>query len=345
MRRLFILFFLMMQISLALAADVPFKGVWHGKVGEAAVVACFNGDEHGSYYYSRYKTPIQLSRNEKDNTWTEYGFPGVWKFDDPTQSPLKGTWHDPKSGKTLALTLDSPSNETDDLPCASDAYNTILEIFPPLKVGKEENFSGRKYRKLRIADVETIEILSPNVAAKKVNHDLRNLLPKKREDLNEYYEKRREFLGNMGLAAEDETFAEPHYWSADWITVHDYRWAAGFGARGISLTYRTWNLHTGDEVDVWQWFGNKSSGYDDTAQLTPKLKTFLFKHWKVEPECVENYYGEGSYHATLEPTGILFWENAYGAGCEKEILIPYAKLGPILSAKGKLAIAAFIRKR
>ena len=344
MCRLLILFLLMMQINSVLATDVPFKGVWRGEVGGHAIVACFNGDEHGSYYYSRIKTPIQLSRNGKDNTWAENGFTGVWKFDVPNASKLTGIWSDPKSRKTVPLRLDSQSNQTDERPCASDEYNTVLEVFPTLKVGKIEDFSGRKYRKLRIADIETLELISPNVGALKVNHDLRSLLPKNREDLNEYYEKRRDFLGNMGLAAEDETFAQPRYWSADWITVHHYRWAAGFGARGISLTYRTWNLHTGDEVDMWQWFGTQSSGYDDTAQLTPKLKAFLFKYWKVEPECVENYYGEGTYHATLEPTGILFWENAYGAGCEKEILIPYAKLGPILSVKGKLAIATFIKK-
>lgn len=345
MSRLFILFLLMTQINQAHAADVAFKGVWRGKVGDAAVVACFNGDERGSYYYSRYKTPIQLSQNSKDNTWTESGSPGVWKFDALADSQLNGVWRDPKSGKTLPLTFNSPTNQTDDKPCASDAYNAVLEILPALKIGKLENFSGRKYRKLRIADVETLELLSPNSAAKKVNRDLRNLLPKTREDLNEYYEKRREFLGNMGLAAEDETFAEPRYWSADWLTVHYYRWAAGHGARGISLSYRTWNLRTGEEIDIWQWFGTESSEYDDTAQLSQKLKIFLFKHWKADPACVENYYGEGTYHATLEPSGILFWENAYGSGCEKEILIPYAKLAPILSAKGKLAIATFIKKQ
>ena len=344
MRCLLILFLLMTQIHPVLATNAELKGVWRGKVGELAVVACFNGDERGSYYYSRYKTPIQLSLNAKDNTWAESGSPAVWKFDVLTESQMSGLWREPKSGKTVPVELDSPSNQTDHQPCASDEYNNVLEIFPALKIGKTEGFSGRKYRKLRVADVETLEILSHNVATKKVNRDLRNLLPKTREDLNEYYEKRREFLGNMGLAAEDETFAEPRYWTADWLTVHYYRWAAGHGARGISLSYRTWNLHTGEEVDVWQWFGTESSEYDDTAQLTPKLKTFLFKHWKADPECVENYYGEGTYHATLEPTGILFWENAYGAGCEKEILIPYAKLSPILSAKGKLAITTFIKK-
>jgi hypothetical protein len=77
------------------------------------------------------------------------------------------------------------------------------------------------------------------------------------------------------------------------------------------------------------------------ASLPPKLKAYLLKISKVGPDCDVNYYGQGDFHATLEPTGIKFWESPFGSGCEKEFTIPYRKLGPFLGEKGRQAIKTF----
>lgn len=341
LHRLIIPLFVALQINPALAVETPMNGVWQGQVGQSDIVACFNGNQNGSYYYSRYKTPIQLSPDEKNNYWLEENKSGVWKLDAPVSGKLSGIWSDPKNEKTQIISLVLLGNQADAQPCASDQYNKALEAFPALKVGKIEGYMDKKYRTLKIADVETIELLAKDAAAQIVNQKLRDILPKTNADLVDYFSTRRQFLGDMGLAAEGESFAEPYYWSSDWITVHFYHWPPGYGARGITLSYRTWNLRTGKEVDVWEWFGTKSYGYIDMAPLPPKLKAYILKNLKVEPDCDDNYFGQGDFHATLEPSGIKFWENAFGSGCEKEFTIPYGKLGPFLTAKGRAAIKTF----
>ena len=343
MRSLTIIFLFMLTINPAYAVTSTLNGVWRGKLGDMDIVACFNGEQSGNYYYVRHKQAIRLSREEKSNVWMEEANTGSWKLDLPAAKKLQGVWQAPQNGKSLVITLGSPSNEKDDQPCASNEYNQTLEVFPKLKIGNIENFNGRKYRKLRIADVETIELMSSETAVGKVNQKLRDVLPKSKADLDEYFVKRREFLGNIGYAAEDETFAQPYYWSDDWITVHYYRWAAGFGARGISLNYRTWNMKTGEEVDLWKWFGARSYSYSDMSPLPDQLKKRLIKDAEIEAECRHEYYGEGEYHVTLESTGMKFWENAFGDGCEKEFIIPYKDLGPFLTPEGKIAIRTFLR--
>jgi hypothetical protein len=336
--RLVIPLFFWLQINSALAMETPLNGVWQGQVGQSDIVVCFNGDQSGSYYHSRHRMPIQLSADEKDNSWREQNSTGVWKLDSPINGKLRGVWRDPGNVKTQIISLVSPTHQADAQPCASDSYNKALEAFPELKVGQIEAYQGKQYRTLKIADVETIELLAQDAASQKVNLKLRAILPKTNADLVDFFATRRQFLGDMGLAAEGESFAEPYYWSSDWLTVHFYRWPPGYGAQGITLSYRTWNLRTGDEVDVWEWFGTKSYGYIDMAPLPPKLKAHLLKTVIVEPDCDDNYFGQGDFHATLEPGGIKFWENAFGSGCEKEFTIPYKKLGPFLSEKGRAAI-------
>jgi hypothetical protein len=344
MRRLIVTVLFIFSINPVYAVSSPVNGVWRGKLGGMDIVACFNGEQSGNYYYIRHKQPIRLSREEKSNIWMEEGKTGSWKLDLPVAKKLRGDWQAPENGKPLAITLGSPSNEKDDQPCASSEYNQALEDFPKLKMGSVEDFNGRKYRRLRIADVETIELMSSGAADGKVNLKLRAVLPKSKADLEEYFLKRREFLGNFGYAAEDETFAQPYYWSDDWITVHYYRWAAGFGARGITLNYRTWNMKTGEEVDLWKWFGTQSYSYSDMAPLPDRLKKYLIKDADIEAECRHDYYGEGEYHVTLESTGMKFWENAFGDGCEKEFIIPYKDIGPFLTPEGKIAIRTFLKR-
>lgn len=343
MRNLIITLLFLLATNPVFAASTPMNGVWRGKLGNMDILACFNGEQSGNYYYLRHKQPIRLSREEKSNVWVEDGNTGSWKLDPPIARKLQGVWQAPGNGKSLTITLGSQSNEKDDQPCASTEYNQALEDFPKLKIGSIEDFNGRKYRKLRIADVETIELMSSETVVGKVNRKLRDVLPKSKADLEEYFVKRREFLGNLGYAAEDETFAQPYYWSDDWITVHYYRWAAGFGARGISLNYRTWNMKTGEEVDLWKWFGTRSYSYSDMAPLPDRLKKHLIKDADIEAECRHEYYGEGEYHITLESTGIKFWENAFGDGCEKEFIIPYKDLEPFLTPEGRTAIRTFVK--
>ncbi|MCX7293706.1 MAG: hypothetical protein NTY28_21845, partial [Janthinobacterium sp.] len=103
-------------LNLAMAADAPVQGVWQGNLGKANVVACFNqpsptqgADSSGSYYYTRYKTPIMLAKPNGKSLWQEQdakgNTTGTWRLDAPQDGKVTGTWADPKSGKSLPLAL------------------------------------------------------------------------------------------------------------------------------------------------------------------------------------------------------------------------------------------------
>jgi len=353
MRRFFIL--LSCLPALAQAATEPangdLAGVWQGKLGNADITACFNlpskYDNRGNYYYARHKTPIGLLQTEGQSIWNEVtdgdAKTGSWQLAQPKNNQVTGTWKHPTSGKTLPVSLmliRPPAGE--EQPCASAAYNTALEDFPKLVTSRALLFKDRQdrqFRSLRLADQMTVELLAPGAPVAAINRQLREVLPKTKKDLAEYFAQRRNFLGMNGMMMEDELHAEPSFWSARHVTVSFYRWAAGMGRNGISNDFRTWDLQTGKEVDVWSWFGSKSlEGTSDMSALPPKLRALLFKDVVQDDECKADYQGHGNYHLSLTDSGVRFWEEAYGSGCEQEFKLPYAKLAPFMTAQGKAAL-------
>lgn len=324
-------------------AGDPLAGVWTGSVGTAKIVACFNNEEagstSGSYYYERHKKPIQLSRKETQVHWTEEGDSGHWTLSPPLASTATGSWRHPETGKTLAISLSLAQPPGEEPSCASDAYNLALEVFPPLETGPVSDYVGRKYRTLRIADVPTIELIDPRTPGQKlVSRHLRNVLPRTKDDLKDYFEKRRVFLGRMGLAAQDETSVEISFWTDDYLTVRYFRWEAGQGVRGARSDYNTWDLQNGAEVSLWSWFRDNDPA---STSLPPPLRRYLFKGVKEAPEC-EYYYGKGSYELMLTETGMTIAEHAFGSGCEQSFHVRFEKLGPFMTPQGKRALKRLI---
>lgn len=359
MRRLAFCLLSLSALPFAVAADASLQGVWQGTLGGADIVACFNqpgsgSDSSGSYYYTRYKSPIMLSKAEGKTAWKETGpdnqVTGNWSLNPPQGGKIAGSWTHPKTGKSLpvALALFERAGGLDHPACATDAYNTALEAFPPLKTSKTKTFEGHQYRTLGVADTVTVELLAPGGGVAKINAQLRGVLAKNTKDLEDYFDTRRQHLGQNGWAAEAEVDAEPTYWSARWVTVKFYRWAAGYGASGISMNYRTWDLTTGQETDPWTWFGTRATkgdgAADDKSELPPRLRQALFKDAVADPECKGDYPGKGRYHVSLKREGVSFWEDARGSGCEQEFLLPYNKVGPFLTPQGRAALGDLLPK-
>jgi hypothetical protein len=342
MRRLLFSLLCLLSSGYAFADETALTGIWRGKLGSAEIVACFNssdaGDATGSYYYVRHKTPIPLKREQGKPTWQEAGGTGAWTLPTPENGSLAGSWRNPKGGNPQALTLSRIATDDTGKACASDAFNLAMEVLPAPQIGKVKEFEGKKYRDVRIADVVTLELLEPGDKIGKINQALRTILPRKVADLSDYFEKRRRFLGESGMALEDETSATPFFWSSHWITINFYRWAAGYGRSGIALDYRTWDLQSGDEINPWEWFIGKPPDKGNSNPLPQRLKKFLFKDVTLDKECRTGYQGQGDYHLTFEADGMKFWEEAFGNGCEQEFVLPYAALGPFLTPKGKLAL-------
>ena len=358
MRRFLLACLTLPALHTALAGDMPVQGVWQGTVGKANIVACFNqpsptqgSDRSGSYYFTRYKKPIMLAKPNGKTLWQELdakgNTTGTWSLGAPQGGKLAGTWTEPKSGKTLplALTLLEAAGDREHPSCASDAYNLALEDFPATKVSKPVAFEGKQYRNLQVGDTITVELLAQGDGIAKINAQLRGVLAKNKKDLEDYYATRREYLGRNGFATEDEVYAEPTAWAPRWVTMKFYRWAAGYGASGISIKFRTWDVKTGQETDVWNWFGASASDGDDKAELPDRLRQALFKNVTIDAECKgTDYDGRGRFHLSLKPEGVSFWEDPNGSGCENDFLLPYNKVGPFLTVKGRAALSDLLPK-
>ncbi|MET3461201.1 hypothetical protein [Variovorax atrisoli] len=343
----------------AATADVP-KGVWEGTLGTKAIVACFNAEfPSGSYFYRQYKKPIPLSRIEKDSFWHEAGDTGLWSLEPARGNTLTGTWKSVKGTPvTLPIKLDLADATGGDRACGSEGYAGQLETPPKIEIGKKEEFAaGRSFRRLRFAGQETIELSGPEPTLAAINRELRRDFDTSKDAVTEYFDKRREFLGRVGVPAEDENTADPEYWTSQWLSIRNYTWAAGMGRSGISWFYRTWDLQTGRQIDPWSWFGLRSLSKARPAEgrisgtggasMTPKLRRFLFRHAGIDPSkaednCRSNYEEGAYYDLTLETKGMRFAQPAYGNGCEIEIEVPYTELDPVLTPVGKAAVRRII---
>lgn len=335
--------------------EVP-RGVWEGTLGTKSIVACFNAEfPSGNYFYKQYKKAIPLSRVEKDSFWHEGGYTGLWLLEPAKGNTLTGTWKSVKGTPvTLPIRLDLSDATGGDKACGSDGYAGLLEAPPKIETGKKEEFAaGRSFRRLRFAGQETIELSGPEPTLAAINRELRRDFDTGKDTIKEYFDKRREFLGRVGVPAEDENTANPSYWSSQWLSIRNYTWAAGTGRSGISWFHRTWDLQTGRQVDPWSWFGprpqlqsQKAPGQisgTGSSPLPPKLRRFLFRYADIQPSkaeenCRSNYEDDASYDLTLEAKGMRFSQPAYGNGCEIEIEVPYAELGPVLTSAGKAAV-------
>lgn len=343
LRLLLVLTILVMPLS-ASAEPLLLKGVWAGTVGTKAIVACFNGrspaESSGSYYYLSYLEPISLSRQGEKQYWYESAGAGRWELAAPLSGTMVGSWSNEKTNKNFPIRLSLVDGGDDESACARDSYNSRLESMPKIEKGKIVQFSaGRSYRVLRFAGQQTVDLFGPDSALGRINSRLR--IDQSKEAVDSYFLQRREFLGSEGYPAVDEQQTKPVYWDSNFVTIWFQLSRAGEGRSGISNSYVTWNVRTGEEVDLWRWIGASSNN----PKLPPLLKKFLYQKIKVSAECKGPYRGEGDYVLMLDKTGMHIDEEAWGEGCEKSFFVPYNKLAPFLSPAGKLAVSSILDRQ
>ena len=324
-----------------LAAD-DLSGIWQGTLGKSKIRVCFNEYGTGSYYYQRYLTPIRLE--QVDNHWQEDKQTGFWQFDSINEQQLTGLWSNKEWSKTeasqnqpaksLAIILErqiSPDGSND---CSSDAYNLPLETTPKLRRRKwqpvtnadsqqananKTHTSPLSYRQLTYGTEIGLELKGKQAGITAINQWLQQKLTSKTQ-LEEIFETRRRMLAHIGLPITDETGAEIDFINQHWLSVRFYRWAAGYGAGGISRTYTSFNLNDGQAFNPWQWFRSDAPLDEMQHQLPPALREKLFADLQVYEDC-DNSDGSGYFYLTLSPKGIELWETPNGSGCENEFTL------------------------
>ncbi|MFB2661162.1 hypothetical protein [Shewanella mangrovisoli] len=333
----------LLSSSLLLATTLPFStlaadelsGIWQGTLGKSSIRVCFNQYGSGSYYYQRYLTPIQLEL--QNGIWKEENNTGNWQFDSATAQQLSGHWFKDNSGKSLPIKLErqlSPDNQDD---CGADAYNLPLETKPSLSRGKWQAFQTIEYRPLTYGTEVGIEFNGPQKGIPAINQWLEKKLTDDAQ-LAQTFDTRRRMLSQMGHFVADETYAEPIFLNQHWLSVRLYRWAAGFGANGISQEFVSFSLADGKPFHPWQWFiadkPTQTLPESMSYQLPPALKEKLFANAAPDAEC-PSADGSGYYQLTLEANGIKFWEMPHGDGCEQEFILTPQEAMPFATPWGQ----------
>lgn len=327
-------------LSLVASAETgPPIGVWSGTLGSKSIVACFNGGEgsgYGSYYYKTFLKPIRLFTRNSGNVWYEDDETGVWKLGESVNGIISGEWSSPKTNKTFPLYLELLTDKDSDVPaCARDSYNLSLEKPPTVEIGKAIRISGKHaYRKLRFAGQETIELIGVEAGLSKINSVLK---PDQSAGAVEgYFQQRREFLGRVGYPGGDDDEKNFRSWIGKLVTIVFITRPAGFGASSVGIDYRTWNVDSGEEVDLWSWFGL------ERRRLSPAFKRLILGKMATD-ECLSGIQYK-SFALTIDKNSFRFSPVGPSDECPDNLDIPYVKAVKLMTPKGRQQFEAIIGK-
>lgn len=358
----------------ATAVTANWQGVWSGTIGNAPIMLCIQQREFGdsaAYYYRKHLAIITLSPDDEipkgDSRIFFEGYSNA-KKDEAARLSLSlvndkqmiGTWQKSKAAKGAGLKIllsRVAVAADDDNACSSLAFNTPRAT--PIKITrKPAKFDGVNYTILT-ADVgkhfevaiDSFELEPRTAAVKKINAELRSEIPVDPLKSN-YFQCVTGALSNSGLDGDYGAWFTPTLISRSYLvsqeSIGDY---CGGAHPNYSISWRNWDLRTGNEIRLWDWFDpsaisqEKQSDYTQITINAP-LRRILTKKWKdqnTEKEC--DFVGEESDYWDLHLTrkGMSFYPNLAHAikACADDIDFSFADLTPLLSLTGKRALADF----
>jgi hypothetical protein len=344
-------------------------GIWSGTIGNVQVRVCLTEQVYGNapfkgsgaYFYMKYLKPLHLEQ-EGPKTWVEItrGAAQVsdprWNIDRVWSNSLSGRWT--AAGKTLPLRLKRLSAEAD---CGSQAFNQPR--FKPFVVSKQNaELDGHKYVKLVSSagehldlSIESFQLVEAGAVIAKVNEALREKIPVGDQQAD-FFEC---LIGALSATTYDGSYGEtlkPVMLTRDWLSVSYSNGGYCGGAHPFwSSSMLTFDLRTGDKVDLQNWLnlkalgskGDPAQGHSgEVAPLSDALRKFLVEYKPAEDEqdadCKvaareSNYWDMG-----LERNGMSFTPGMsyVMTACANPILVPYTKLSPYLNKTGEIGVAS-----
>jgi hypothetical protein len=387
-RRTFLALALSGSASLAAAAN-PWTGVWHGTIGDQRITACFNHAEYdtqtsfyGNYYYDRYRKPITLRREPPERRWKEIMLDpgrGLWDLDPPAGDKLSGRWSRPGQKESFPIRLvrvplpNSASQSKTDKEfareCAWDAYNLPLEVPPKVVIGEVQSFEDRRYRLQNVSvdgadgvtlSASVVELLEPGSHIDAINRQLTKRLPRTLAEMKQtLYWCRRNQLDSSGEDGDSANWTDIRFWTDRWLSVEDRDTSNCGGAHpSAGGSYRTWDLASGKELNLWTWFRNsrkpdsdpRYAGYYFSYAAPEKMNNIIVNtavrqakaagHRNDPGGCIDVLKGNTQYRLRLGKEGMVFstvFPHASQA-CDENVEIPYAKLLPFLTKAGREAV-------
>lgn len=350
-------------------------GVWSGTLGQQEIVACW--DQYGGNYYKLQK-PLRIALNNKknsnvwlENEWKESEETISWLLNKTINGHLVGSQIQNSTGIRLPIMLTrirSSAPEDDKEECnfsgaVYESFNTPRLTATQIHYGKPTNFMNTKYRVINALDgnITSIELIGVKGSFATANSVLH-----------------KEFMSDvLGYLTCDE-FEPPRqgdyqsqirlrFINDEWLSWSGHLESYCGGAHPFfGSSTRTINLHTGHEINLWNWFNlvgkeeNDQDNQDEVDSLT-QICEFLKNRCLPRPlselvintpasyedkDCKDvDFHGmvDGGYSIGLNERGIAFIpelaEPARGMRtCYANYTIPFAKLAPFLSKSGSDAI-------
>jgi hypothetical protein len=349
----------------AAQSSAGFAGVWQGTVGTQPVRVCFNEREwgkFGQYYYMSHLVSIPLQQPEgQKQSFVEGGDESDsksprWTFDKTALDRLSGSWTQAAKSLPIALTrVPLPKLKDEDTPCGSMTFQeprtrgVKMLTKPAVKDGVHYtrlilDFGGHFGEDIR---AETFALAGDSPAVRRINAKLREPLAGEPDG---WLDCIRMAANNSPYGGANSESYEPRLFGRRWlVAMHHWDGDCGGAHPDSSNTPTLFDLTTGAEINVFDWFNDKAierrpvEGYEPLISLRPAFRSMVLGGWKADDaECTDAVRTDEYWHAEPTRTGFTFTPELphVAEACGEDFKVPFAKLQPWFSEKGKAAIAA-----
>lgn len=344
------------------AAEAPaWDGVWRGTVGGLPVHVCLQRksyEDAGAYYYNRHRALIRLRRDGE--TWREgheEGKAPAWTLSSLSGGAIEGRWSDGR--RTLPVRLQRVDAAVDEEgPCATDAFHRS-RLGSVRVVEKSATFAGQPITRLSFrpgppfdeVEVASFTVDGGGTAVAKVNAELRSILPDARGG-GEWLDCMKTNAAAHGSDGDYQEEIAPVLLSHRWLSARHQGSYYCAGAHPVDYrALRTFDLRSGGEVDVRDWFLPRAVHVEpDTGSpsktLTAEFRTRLLQGWKPEdPECDDVLRTEEYWNVGVERGALVFSPTLPRVvlACSEDFKLTFAEAQPWLNAHGKAAVATLPR--
>jgi len=355
--------FLVLPLNSAVAAPQQSnpKGVWDGTIGQLPVRACFDergGESVGVYFYrSRFET-IPLMKDDKGAWLFSEGWPDDakaprWSLTQIGWNAIGGNWAQGSRKLPIRLTRVPVAKQGEDEgPCSSMEFQQPrLEGLRVVRAAAVKD--GVSYTKLTLdhrghfgdsVAVESFELAGDNPAIRAINAVLKK--PFDQKDDSSWLSCIREAFPWGG--EHNESF-EPRMISRRWLVVnHHWDGYCGGAHPDSSNSAKTFDLKTGREIDVRDWFTDravKRTRYEGDPEvfktMQPEFRSLVIADWKGDEDCAGTIDSEEWWSFELTRSGFVFTPILahVAQACEEDFALPFSKLLPYLTPEGRKAIA------
>ena len=341
------------------AANIP--GIWFGTVGTLPVRACFtrrDDETFGAYYYLSQMRLIPLEAEEGSSVAfgeTESEAPGTarWRIQSVDAGRLTAQWTSGQRSLPVRLTR-VEYTEGEEGPCGSWVFHQprFAEVRP---VRSRAVTDGVAYTSIALdlgnrfeGSVRTFALDGSGETVQRINAELGDGLA---GDPPKWFECLQLSLGYRPHEGYFDESLTPTMFTRRWLSVTDH-WDGYCGGAhpDSSNAYRTFDLTSGREVDLYGWFSDAAvtrervEGVEDVlTTVKPALRDLILAGWNAEDaECTDVVRDQDYWTVGLTRGGMVFSPQLPHVvqACGAEFTIPYARLRPFLTDQGAANIRA-----